>query len=223
MPSRSSYRYGYSTGKTLLNKRGSANLIWRRSSFTSTISPVNSAAAISRFASSQCFSSFACTRYRKADKTRNKSSAYKQQRQRLQLQLNVSWDKNLLVATLPIVIGNACRHGQTGHPDVNCYRLFYVFHQLPNQVYPQIRIDGARSGYRWQAIFPIPVIILVFYNEIGGNSSHTGCIGEIRYRLRSISCKIKCLFQHLPVRFRPFQLFSLFSGYVSLSLQLIDD
>ena len=52
MPSRSSYRYGYSTGKTLLNKRGSANLIWRRSSFTSTISPVNSAAAISRFASS---------------------------------------------------------------------------------------------------------------------------------------------------------------------------
>ena len=57
--------------------------------------------------------------------------------------------------------------------------LFYVFHQLPNQVYPQIRIDGARSGYRWQAIFPIPVIILVFYNEIGGNSSHTGCIGSV--------------------------------------------
>lgn len=222
MPSRSSYRYGYSTGKTLLNKRGSANLIWRRSSFTSTIFPVNSAAAISRFASSQCFSSSACTRYRKADKTRNKSSAHKQQRQRLQLQLIVSWNK-IYWFHLPVVIGNARRHGQTGHPDVNCYRLFYVFHQLPNQVYPQIRIDGARSGYRWQAIFPIPVIILVLYNEIGGNSSHTGCIGEIRYRFRMILFQIKCLIQHLPVRFRPFQLFSLFSGYVSLSLQLIDD
>lgn len=119
-----------------------------------------------------------------------------------------------------------CRKALNQEP--SCFKssrdgLFDVFHQLPNQVYPQIRIDGARSGYRWQTIFPIPVIILVFYNEIGGNSSHTGCIGEIRYRLRMILFQIKCLFQHLPVRFRPFQLISLFSGYVSLSLQLIDD